>query len=48
MWKGRTSPAYPRLELVVIPWRKMTLVQKTRNEEEESSWADKTSVGSDI
>ena len=48
MWKGRTSPAYPRLELVVIPWRKMTLVQKTRKEEEEPSWAERTSVGSDI
>lgn len=48
VWWGRTSPAYPRLELVVIPWRKMMLVEKTRKEEEAFSWAESTSVGSDI
>ena len=48
VWCGRTSPAYPRLELVVIPWRKMTLVQKMRKEGEEAFWAERTSVGTDI
>ena len=48
MWWGRTSPAYPRLELVVITWRKMTLVQKTRKEEDEVSWTERTSAESAI
>lgn len=39
------SSAFPRLDL--IWWRKMRLVE-TRKEEEEASWAEGTSGGSDI